>query len=207
MLQENAEHCWILRAGTNCSSLLSNHQWVTMLRLLFSLFPPLMCFCRYSQNILLLRERVDDTQRQVACLEVEPQQADPVREEQVRELQGQLETLRAKMHRMEKLEKSFSETKRQLEVGFLWRMNPCPLKIQIAVVIYRTLWPKSCLFTSRPHAHRDWTFTETGYGNKMPRNCRRLCLRMSDFLHRSVVQHLQGRLCVCVNNNTFPFPL
>ncbi|KAG7222745.1 hypothetical protein INR49_026355 [Caranx melampygus] len=69
----------------------------------------------FSQNILLLRERVDDTQRQVACLEVEPQQADPLREEQVRELQGQLETLRAKMHRMEKLEKSFSETKRQLE--------------------------------------------------------------------------------------------
>ncbi|XP_040920490.1 E3 ubiquitin-protein ligase rnf8 isoform X1 [Toxotes jaculatrix] len=69
----------------------------------------------YSQNILLLRERVDDTQRQVASLEGEPQQADPLREEQVRELQGQLETLRAKMHQMETLEKSFSETKRQLE--------------------------------------------------------------------------------------------
>lgn len=59
---------------------------------------------------------MDDTQRQVASLEVEPRQADPLREEQVRELQGQLEALRAKMHRMETLEKSFSETKRQLQV-------------------------------------------------------------------------------------------
>ncbi|XP_067338785.1 E3 ubiquitin-protein ligase rnf8 isoform X2 [Channa argus] len=69
----------------------------------------------YSQNIVLLREQVDDTQRQVASLEGEPQQCNPLREEQVRELQGQLETLRAKMRRMETLEKSFSETKRQLE--------------------------------------------------------------------------------------------
>lgn len=69
----------------------------------------------YSQNILLLREQVDETKRQVASLEGEPRQSDPLREEQVRELQGQLETLRAKMHRMETLEKSFSETKRQLE--------------------------------------------------------------------------------------------
>ncbi|XP_058470405.1 E3 ubiquitin-protein ligase rnf8 isoform X2 [Solea solea] len=69
----------------------------------------------YSQNILLLREQVDDTQRQVASLEGQPRQADPLKEEQVKELQGQLETLRAKMHRMETLEKSFSETKKQLE--------------------------------------------------------------------------------------------
>ncbi|XP_014908606.1 E3 ubiquitin-protein ligase rnf8 isoform X1 [Poecilia latipinna] len=69
----------------------------------------------YSQNILLLREQVSDTQRQVESLEGEPRQADPLRGEQVRELQGQLEALRAKMHRMETLEKSFSETKRQLE--------------------------------------------------------------------------------------------
>ncbi|XP_045917252.1 E3 ubiquitin-protein ligase rnf8 isoform X1 [Micropterus dolomieu] len=69
----------------------------------------------YSQNLLMLREQVDDTQRQVASLGVEPQKADPLREEHVRELQVQLETLRAKMHRMETLEKSFSETKRQLE--------------------------------------------------------------------------------------------
>ena len=75
-----------------------------------------VCVCRYSQNILMLREQVDDTQRQVASLGGEPQKTDPLREEQVRELQGQLETLRAKMHRMETLEKSFSETKRQLEV-------------------------------------------------------------------------------------------
>lgn len=73
-------------------------------------------FYRYSQNILLLREQVDNTQRQVASLEVEPRQAHLLREEQVRELQGQLRTLRAKMHRMETLEKSFSESKRQLEV-------------------------------------------------------------------------------------------
>ncbi|XP_041814717.1 E3 ubiquitin-protein ligase rnf8 isoform X2 [Chelmon rostratus] len=69
----------------------------------------------YSQNILMLREQVDDTQRRVASLGGEPQKADPLKEEQVRELQGQLETLRAKMHRMETLEKSFSESKRQLE--------------------------------------------------------------------------------------------
>eukprot|EP00064_Thunnus_orientalis_P018263 superscaffoldBa00004149_g18358 len=70
---------------------------------------------KYSQNILMLREQVDDTQRQVASLGGEPRRADPLREEQVKELQGQLETLRAKMHRMETLEKSFNETKRQLE--------------------------------------------------------------------------------------------
>lgn len=69
----------------------------------------------YSQNILLLREQVDDTQRQVASLEGEPRQADPFREEQVRELHGQLQMLRAKMDRMAALEKSFSETRRQLE--------------------------------------------------------------------------------------------
>ncbi|XP_017267264.1 E3 ubiquitin-protein ligase rnf8 isoform X2 [Kryptolebias marmoratus] len=70
---------------------------------------------RYSHNIMLLRERVDDTQRQVASLEGEPRQDDPLRGEQVRELQGQLEMLRAKMHQMETLERTFSETKRQLE--------------------------------------------------------------------------------------------
>ncbi|XP_076021540.1 E3 ubiquitin-protein ligase rnf8 isoform X2 [Genypterus blacodes] len=68
----------------------------------------------YSQNILMLRERVDDTQRRMASLEGEARQGDPLGEEQVRELQEQLETLRAKMHRMEKLEKSFSQTKKQL---------------------------------------------------------------------------------------------
>lgn len=62
---------------------------------------------------------MDDTQRQVASLEEEPRRADPLRGEQVRELQGQLETLRAKMQQMETLERSFSETKRQLEVGGL----------------------------------------------------------------------------------------
>ncbi|KAM4712792.1 E3 ubiquitin-protein ligase rnf8 isoform 2-T2 [Anableps anableps] len=69
----------------------------------------------YSQNILLLRKQVNDTQRQVESLEGEPRQADPLRGEHIRELQAQLEALRVKMHRMETLERSFSETKRQLE--------------------------------------------------------------------------------------------
>ncbi|XP_034017877.1 E3 ubiquitin-protein ligase rnf8 isoform X2 [Thalassophryne amazonica] len=69
----------------------------------------------YSQNILMLKEHVDTTQRQVASLEEEPQQVDPLKEEQVRELQSQLATLRAKMHTMETLEKAFSEAKKQLE--------------------------------------------------------------------------------------------
>ncbi|KAM3861035.1 E3 ubiquitin-protein ligase rnf8 [Diretmus argenteus] len=68
----------------------------------------------YSQNILMLWERVDDTQRQVASMEA-PQQGDPLREEQVKEVQSQLKLLRAKMHRMETLAKSFNETKKQLE--------------------------------------------------------------------------------------------
>uniref|UniRef100_A0A1A8JTE5 E3 ubiquitin-protein ligase CHFR n=1 Tax=Nothobranchius kuhntae TaxID=321403 RepID=A0A1A8JTE5_NOTKU len=70
---------------------------------------------RYSQNLLLLREQVDDTQKQVSSLGGEPRRADPLRGEQVRELQGQLETLRAKMCQMKTLERTFSETRRQLE--------------------------------------------------------------------------------------------
>ncbi|XP_061562983.1 E3 ubiquitin-protein ligase rnf8 isoform X3 [Cololabis saira] len=69
----------------------------------------------YSQNIQLLRQQVDDTQRQVASLEGRPRQALALRGEQVLGLHSQLEMLRAKMHRMETLEKSFSETKRLLE--------------------------------------------------------------------------------------------
>lgn len=69
----------------------------------------------YSQNILMLREQVDSTERQVASLEGQPRQSAPFREEQVRELQSQLETLRAKMDKMKTLEKSFNEAKRQLE--------------------------------------------------------------------------------------------
>lgn len=69
---------------------------------------------------------MDDTERQVASLGGEPQKTDPLREEQVRELHIQLETLRAKMHRMETLEKSFSESKRQLEVRAF-----CSLSLQI----------------------------------------------------------------------------
>lgn len=59
-----------------------------------------------------------NTQRQVALLG-QPQKTDLLKEEQVRELQGQLEALRAKMHRMETLEKNFSEIKKQLEVRVL----------------------------------------------------------------------------------------
>lgn len=60
---------------------------------------------------------MDSTQKQVASLCGEPQKTDPLREEQVKELQVQLETLRSKMHQMEALERSFSETQLQLEVG------------------------------------------------------------------------------------------
>ncbi|KAM4522113.1 E3 ubiquitin-protein ligase rnf8 isoform 2-T2 [Odontesthes bonariensis] len=69
----------------------------------------------YRQNIQILREQAADIQRQIASLEVEPRHADPLRGERVQELQGQLETLRAKMHRMEMLRRSVSETKVQPE--------------------------------------------------------------------------------------------
>lgn len=64
----------------------------------------------------MLRQQMDSTQKQVASLGKEPQKTYPLREEQVRELQAQLETLRSKMHQMEALERTFSETQRQLEV-------------------------------------------------------------------------------------------
>ncbi|XP_067098528.1 E3 ubiquitin-protein ligase rnf8 isoform X1 [Osmerus mordax] len=69
---------------------------------------------RYSQNVLALRERMDDTERRVVALEGE--QDDPHRGEQVRELQNQLEVLRGQVHKMETLERSISETERRLEV-------------------------------------------------------------------------------------------
>ncbi|CAL8314349.1 unnamed protein product [Lota lota] len=69
----------------------------------------------FSQNILTLRERVIDTQKQVASLEGTSQQGDAAKEVQVRELQGQLGALRTKMQHMETLEKSFSQTKAQLK--------------------------------------------------------------------------------------------
>ncbi|XP_024147545.1 E3 ubiquitin-protein ligase rnf8 isoform X2 [Oryzias melastigma] len=65
----------------------------------------------YSQNILLLRQQVDDTQRRVASLGGEDEPGDPLVREQVQELQSQLGTLRSKMHQMETLKKSFSERK------------------------------------------------------------------------------------------------
>lgn len=57
---------------------------------------------------------MDSTQKQVASLGQEPQRTDPG---QVSELQSQLETLRSKMRQMEALERSFSESQRQLEVS------------------------------------------------------------------------------------------
>lgn len=65
----------------------------------------------------MLRQQMDSTQKQVASLGKEPQKTDPLREEQVRELQAQLETLSSKMHQMEALERTFSETQQQLEVS------------------------------------------------------------------------------------------
>uniref|UniRef100_A0A3B4B8K8 E3 ubiquitin-protein ligase CHFR n=1 Tax=Periophthalmus magnuspinnatus TaxID=409849 RepID=A0A3B4B8K8_9GOBI len=81
----------------------------------------LYCPSRFSQNILMLREQVDSTERQVASLESQPRQNTHLREEQVRELQNQLEMLRAKMDKMKTLEKSFNKAKRQLEVRQLFK--------------------------------------------------------------------------------------
>lgn len=64
----------------------------------------------------MLKQQMDSTQKQVASLGTEPEKTDPLREEQVRELQAQLETLRSKMHQMEALERTFSDAQRQLEV-------------------------------------------------------------------------------------------
>ncbi|KAM4600535.1 E3 ubiquitin-protein ligase rnf8 isoform 2-T2 [Polymixia lowei] len=83
---------------------------------------------KYSQNILMLRQRVTDTQKRMASLEGEPQQSDALREVQVRELQSLLGMLRAKMHRMETLEKSFNERKKQLEKT---KQKEEPLKEQL----------------------------------------------------------------------------
>lgn len=68
---------------------------------------------KYSQNILLLREKVDSTQRQVAALEAEQQQGDIHNKN---ELLNGPKTLKIKIQRMETLEKSISETEKQLEV-------------------------------------------------------------------------------------------
>ncbi|XP_037101437.1 E3 ubiquitin-protein ligase rnf8 isoform X2 [Syngnathus acus] len=69
----------------------------------------------YSQNISMLREQVDSTQRQVTSLEGEPQSADPFREEQINQLQRQLKTLQAKLLKMKMFERSVRETKKQQE--------------------------------------------------------------------------------------------
>lgn len=90
--------------------------------MIYKLNSLLTCVCRYSQNILMLRHQMNSTQKQVASLGKEPQKTDPLREEQIRELQAQLETLRSKMHQMEALEKTFSKTQRQLEVRLCHQM-------------------------------------------------------------------------------------
>lgn len=59
---------------------------------------------------------MDSTQKQVASLGRGPQRTDPLREEQLRELQAQLESLGSKMRQMEALERTFSQTQPQLEV-------------------------------------------------------------------------------------------
>ncbi|CAL8317820.1 unnamed protein product [Merluccius merluccius] len=69
----------------------------------------------FSQNILTLRARVNDTQKQVASLEGTSQQGDAAKEAQVRELQGQLGALRTKMQHMETLEKTFNQPKTHLK--------------------------------------------------------------------------------------------
>ncbi|XP_060947468.1 E3 ubiquitin-protein ligase rnf8 isoform X2 [Limanda limanda] len=71
----------------------------------------------YNQNLRLHRSQGDGDQSRSPSPEGRPQQAVPLGGEQVRELQGQLETPGAKTHRMETLEKTFSETKRQLEAA------------------------------------------------------------------------------------------
>uniref|UniRef100_A0A8C8EHY0 RING-type domain-containing protein n=1 Tax=Oncorhynchus tshawytscha TaxID=74940 RepID=A0A8C8EHY0_ONCTS len=62
-----------------------------------------------SSKMLVLRERMNDTQQWVEALEGEWQQGDPHQEEQVRDLQSQLELLWGQLHRMELLERSISE--------------------------------------------------------------------------------------------------
>ncbi|XP_057679133.1 E3 ubiquitin-protein ligase rnf8 isoform X2 [Corythoichthys intestinalis] len=69
----------------------------------------------YSQNILMLREQVDNTSMQVASLEGKSQSVNPFREEQIKVLEKQLKTLRAKMQQMQTFERSFTETRMQQE--------------------------------------------------------------------------------------------
>ncbi|XP_077567219.1 E3 ubiquitin-protein ligase rnf8 [Stigmatopora nigra] len=69
----------------------------------------------YSQNILMLREQVDNTRRQVASLEGETQSANPFRGEQIKAVEEQLKTLQTKMQQMETFERSLSETRQQQE--------------------------------------------------------------------------------------------
>ncbi|XP_056150600.1 E3 ubiquitin-protein ligase rnf8 isoform X2 [Lampris incognitus] len=73
----------------------------------------------YSQNILILQEQFDNTQKQVTLLEEEQQEGDPLRKEQVLKLQSQLANLKAKMQKMESLKRSFSKTKKHLEAQTL----------------------------------------------------------------------------------------
>ncbi|XP_077443173.1 E3 ubiquitin-protein ligase rnf8 [Stigmatopora argus] len=72
-------------------------------------------FQMYSQNILMLREQVDNTRRQVASLDGETQSANPFRGEQIKAVEEQLKTLQTKMQQMETFERSLSETRKQQE--------------------------------------------------------------------------------------------
>ncbi|XP_077408049.1 E3 ubiquitin-protein ligase rnf8 isoform X2 [Vanacampus margaritifer] len=67
----------------------------------------------YSQNIFMLKEQLDTMQRQVASLEGEAGSSDPLREEQINELQGQLKILHGKMKKMEMFERTYKENKRR----------------------------------------------------------------------------------------------
>lgn len=88
----------------------------------------------------MLKQQMDSTQKQVASLGTEPEKTDPLREEQVRELQAQLETLRSKMHQMEALERTFSDAQRQLEV----RVGHKMVQITRDLMSFRLIWLQFC---------------------------------------------------------------
>nr|XP_015802967.2 E3 ubiquitin-protein ligase rnf8 isoform X3 [Nothobranchius furzeri] len=64
---------------------------------------------RYSQNLLLLREQVDDTQKQVSSLGGEPRRADPLRREQEQKTQQQEELMK------KQLEEALQEQKKVID--------------------------------------------------------------------------------------------
>ncbi|XP_051953968.1 E3 ubiquitin-protein ligase rnf8-like isoform X2 [Xyrauchen texanus] len=78
---------------------------------------------RYNKNLMVLKDRVGDTQKRAAELQRQQHQT-PEREREMQELQAQLELLRGQLRsqqeqalkRMESLEKSFCEEERRLEI-------------------------------------------------------------------------------------------